>query len=63
MGELAVMNQDRRTEIIEEAEEAAMFFTTLVKEGVPPQDASALTGSWIMQRNIRDQNDKEGWEE
>ena len=54
------MNQDRKTEILEQAAEMAIFYLELVKCGVPPADASSLAGSWFMQQRFIDQ-DGDDW--
>lgn len=41
-------NSDRDTEIKEAAIETALFFLTLVTQGVPLAEAAALTGSWMI---------------
>ncbi len=54
----------KEMEIVCLAQEAALLFLTLVKEGVPAIHASALTGNWILSQRIKgDDVPGEEWKE
>jgi len=57
------MNTEREGEIILLAQEAALFFKSLVEGGVPPMHASALTGNWILSQRIQGDGTGEEWRE
>ena len=53
----------KEMEIICLAQEAALFFGTLVEKGVPAIHASSLTGNWILSQRIQGDGTGEEWRE
>jgi len=51
----------KEMEIICLAQEAALFFGTLVEKGVPAIHAAALTGNWILSQRIKGDGSGEEW--
>ncbi len=51
----------KEMEIVALAEEAALLFKTLVKEGVPAIHATAMTGNWILSQRIKGDESGEAW--
>ena len=51
------MSPDRKTEIIEQAAEIAVFFLALVEGGMSAVDATSLSGSWMFQQRFPDMDD------
>lgn len=41
------MNTDEQQHVMEEAERAATYFKTLLREGVSPEHATSITGMWV----------------
>lgn len=42
-----IVDVDEQAHVMEEAERASVYWKTLVREGVPVESATSITGMWV----------------